>query len=276
MKFAKSIIAGSLLACASATGSGAASTDWQELGGGKARMLARLDPASNEVSGVVEISLTPGWKTYWREPGGSGIPPKFDFSGSRHFLAGEIGYPVPEKMEAGGSVFAGYSGTVRFTFNGRINGKADESAIGLDLLAGICEEICIPATATFAIGYSQLVQSDPETVRGLEEAKKHLPGKPDREFGIANAVLRATHLEIEARIPAGAETPALFAEGPAGWYLVPALLVEAGGQAATFALDLSNIPSDADPATMKLRYTLVAGGRGVEQWYAPRHDMNSE
>ena len=31
----------------------------------------------------VEIRLDPGWKTYWRDPGDSGVPPTFDFSGSR-------------------------------------------------------------------------------------------------------------------------------------------------------------------------------------------------
>ena len=28
----------------------------------------------------VEIRLAPGWKTYWRYPGDSGVPPRFDFS----------------------------------------------------------------------------------------------------------------------------------------------------------------------------------------------------
>ena len=31
---------------------------------------------------ALQISLAPGWKTYWRQPGDTGIPPKFDFTGS--------------------------------------------------------------------------------------------------------------------------------------------------------------------------------------------------
>ena len=30
--------------------------------------------------GGVAIQLQPGWKTYWRTPGDSGVPPRFDFS----------------------------------------------------------------------------------------------------------------------------------------------------------------------------------------------------
>ena len=56
-----------------------ASSDWEDLGGGKARLVAELDPVSGEIHGVVEFDLDEGWKTYWRQPGGSGIPPEFDF-----------------------------------------------------------------------------------------------------------------------------------------------------------------------------------------------------
>src|SRR3981081_3323555 len=32
----------------------------------------------------VELTLAPGWKTYWRYPGDSGVPPRFDFSHSQN------------------------------------------------------------------------------------------------------------------------------------------------------------------------------------------------
>ena len=32
----------------------------------------------------VEIKLKPGWKTYWRYPGDSGVPPVLDFSESQN------------------------------------------------------------------------------------------------------------------------------------------------------------------------------------------------
>jgi DsbC/DsbD-like thiol-disulfide interchange protein len=31
----------------------------------------------------VEIKMQPGWKTYWRYPGDSGVPPAFDFAALR-------------------------------------------------------------------------------------------------------------------------------------------------------------------------------------------------
>ena len=40
---------------------------------------ARSDDGATVRAGI-EIRLAPGWKTYWRYPGDSGIPPRFDFS----------------------------------------------------------------------------------------------------------------------------------------------------------------------------------------------------
>ena len=43
----------------------------------------------------IEIKLQPGWKTYWRYPGDSGVPPRFDFSGSENLKAAKVLYPAP-------------------------------------------------------------------------------------------------------------------------------------------------------------------------------------
>ena len=39
-------------------------------------------PERNGCGAGVEIRLDPGWKTYWRYPGDSGVPPALDFAGS--------------------------------------------------------------------------------------------------------------------------------------------------------------------------------------------------
>ena len=52
-------------------------------------VAARILPGWERPDGTriigVELTLAPGWKTYWRAPGDSGIPPRFDWSGSRKF-----------------------------------------------------------------------------------------------------------------------------------------------------------------------------------------------
>src|SRR5690349_18182355 len=47
----------------------------------------------------IEITLDPGFKTYWRNPGDSGLPPRFDWSGSENVADVEIRYPAPYRHE---------------------------------------------------------------------------------------------------------------------------------------------------------------------------------
>ena len=39
----------------------------------------------------MEIRLAPGWKTYWRYPGDSGVPPRFEFDASDNVEIGHGG-----------------------------------------------------------------------------------------------------------------------------------------------------------------------------------------
>ena len=248
----------------------AATSPWQELGGGKARLVASLDPATSQVSGVVEFMLNDGWKTYWRQPGASGIPPQFDFSGSRHFAAGEVAFPVPEYVVAGETDFIGYHGDVRFPFEGMVTmGGGGDSLIKLSLLAGVCEEICIPATAEFEMPVSELMTSDPQAEEIIAEAKLLLPGEPESDFRVETVNAADDALEITALVPDEKGKAELFVEGPASWQLLPAKLTGRQGKTVQFLLDLSRMPKGEKPAGTELRFTLVSNGKGVEQRLKP-------
>src|SRR5258707_272049 len=62
----------------------------------------------------IEIKLDPGWKTYWRYPGDSGIPPRFDFSGSSNVKSAVVAWPVPKRFADGAGMSIGYDGGVIF------------------------------------------------------------------------------------------------------------------------------------------------------------------
>lgn len=262
-----------LTVVASLTGVAAtATTDWQELGGGKARMLAELDPETLAVSGAVEIVLDPDWKTYWREPGGSGIPPMFDFSGSRDFLVGDIGYPVPEYVVLPDSDFIGYHDRVLFTFSGVATGLSRDGLIHLSLMAGVCKEICIPAMAEFEIPFYKLMVTDPQAAQALADAAVKLPGEPSDDFGIDAIRIEDGTLAVFARLPSADAEAELFVEAPASWRLNPVAVQEAVGSQRVFRVDLSKaakLPEKAEIAATEFRVTLVQKGKGIEQLLKP-------
>ncbi len=243
---------------------GAASSNWQDLGGGEARLIARLDPETNEVEGAVEVRLQPGWSTYWRNPGSSGIPPTFDFSRSQGFLPGKVEFPAPTLLEYESGDYAGYKRQVLFPFEGTM-APGTPGAIQLDLLIGVCSEICIPAKAELNIRSGQLLQSDPVASQKIQLAKLRVPKHREPEETVLEVRQSGgDSLQITMAHKASHGKPQLFVEGPDEWYLQPAKLIRQSENEAFFELDVSRAPDGTDVLSEKLRYTLVTGHQGIE------------
>ncbi|MGB4952672.1 MAG: protein-disulfide reductase DsbD domain-containing protein [Rhizobiaceae bacterium] len=244
----------------------AASTQWEDLGGGKARLVAVLDPASGEVSGAIEFQLEEGWKTYWRQPGASGIPPEFDFSASSNFEAAAVLFPLPQHIKLDGTEFIGYRGRVLFPFSGKLNGDQGEGAIRLMMLAGVCDEVCIPATQQFELPAKDLLHSDFEAMSVLEAAQMALPQAPTDDFRIVSArIENLRELIAEVQVPAGGQADELFAEGPEGWFFGPGNLAPGDDGRSVFHLPVLGSPPDAETSGLALRFTAVSGTSGIEQ-----------
>lgn len=241
-----------------------ASSEWQDLGGGKARLLTHLDPVTDKVSGVIEVLLEDGWSTYWRYPGSSGIPPLFDFSSSIAFSSKSVAFPAPQLITQPYGSYAGYKKKVMFPFEGELLATSG-AKIKLDLLIGVCSEVCIPAKAQFQIDSNELVQSDPRAVQAVSFANITIPKVADADSVLISREIKDDGaLYIKTKHKQSFGTPSLFVEGPNEWYLLPAELMSQDKTTATFKLDVSRAPKDTDILSHKLRYTLVTGTKGIE------------
>jgi DsbC/DsbD-like thiol-disulfide interchange protein len=94
---------------------------------------------------ALQLDMAPGWKTYWRQPGDSGIPPHFDFSQSEGLLAFEVFYPTPEISWLGSNRSIGYKTQVIFPLQLSVGDAAEMTLIGR-IEIGVCRELCIPVT----------------------------------------------------------------------------------------------------------------------------------
>lgn len=99
---------------------------------------------------AIRIRLEPGWKTYWRAPGDGGIPPQFDWSGSRNISAARLIWPRPDVIEQNGVRTIGYSNEVVLPveLTPRSAGKGMALKGKVDL--GVCKDICMPMTMSFS------------------------------------------------------------------------------------------------------------------------------
>src|SRR6478735_6535389 len=73
---------------------------WQRDGHSAVRLLAGSRSGAVLLGGIA-FQLQQGWKTYWRSPGDSGVPPRFDFSKSDNVEAVTVMWPAPMKFDDG-------------------------------------------------------------------------------------------------------------------------------------------------------------------------------
>lgn len=98
---------------------------------------------------ALALSLSPGWKTYWRAPGEAGIPPVFDWSGSDNVAAVRIHWPVPTVFHANGMQTVGYHDALVLPVEITPRDPSRPVSVRLRVDLGVCNEICMPATLAF-------------------------------------------------------------------------------------------------------------------------------
>lgn len=95
---------------------------------------------------AVDLSLAPGWKTYWRSPGDAGIPPSFDWSGSTNVKSVRLHWPAPEVFDTNGMQSIGYHERLVLPVEITPEDPSRPVRLSLVMALGVCDEICMPAT----------------------------------------------------------------------------------------------------------------------------------
>ena len=100
---------------------------------------------------ALRLRLTPGWHTYWRNPGEAGVPTELVPSLSPGATSGPIEWPAPGRISEGTITTYGYSGEVVLPIN--VTLAAGISTVSGDVSAHwlACKDICVPEEASFRI-----------------------------------------------------------------------------------------------------------------------------
>ena len=221
----------------------------------------------------VEIRLDPGWKTYWRDPGDSGVPPTLDFSGSENVKSATVEWPAPERFPDGaGGNSIGYLDHVILPLRIAAEDAAKQSLLHLKLGYAICGNFCVPVEANLKLALT----GDGAEETTLEKAEIRVPRRvalgsntgPDKGLAVL-AVHREpgdAHERVVVEIAAPAGEPVdLFVEGPTPEWSLP-LPQPAGGNAAArqFTFDLDGLPPDAQAKGATLTFTAVSPEDAIE------------
>jgi DsbC/DsbD-like thiol-disulfide interchange protein len=242
---------------------------------GDQRSAARLLAAvRNEHDGPavvragLEIKLSEGWKTYWRYPGDSGVPPRFDRSQSDNVKSFSVLWPAPHRFTDEGDNSIGYVTDVVMPLQIEPIDASRPVTLRLKLDYAICQKLCVPADASMELHISGRPTAHDSTLAAAEaRVPKRTTLGASGPLAI-RAVRREDHAG-QARVIvdlAAPEAAELFAEGPDRDWALPLPVPVPGAPAGLqrFAFALEGLPPGAGPNGALLKLTLVSGGQAIE------------
>src|SRR6202171_3585832 len=226
------------------------------------RLLA--GPRSGAVLlGGISFQLQPVWKTYWRTPGDSGVPPRFDFSKSENIEAVTVLWPAPMKFDDGaGGHSLGYHNQVVLPL--RIVAKNADKPVILraDINYAVCEKLCIPVEASAELAFTSVASTEDS---GLFAALDTVP-KPANVGDPNPLTIRDVKRDGKSTVLVDVVSPDtrainLLVEGPTpDWGLpVPKLLESSPPGVKRFAFELDGVPPGTTPEGAALKLTLIGG-----------------
>jgi DsbC/DsbD-like thiol-disulfide interchange protein len=240
---------------------------WLRDGHSAVRLLAGSRSGAVLLGGIA-FQLQPGWKTYWRTPGDSGVPPRFDFSKSENVEAVTVLWPAPLKFDDGaGGHSLGYHDQIVLPL--RIVAKNTDKPVTLraDINYAVCEKICIPVEANAELAFNSVASTEDSALfAALDTVPKPASVGDPNPLSIRDVKREGKSTVLVDVVSPDDRVVNLFVEGPTpDWGLpVPKLLEHSPPGVRRFAFELDGMPSgvSADGAALKL--TLVGGDRSYE------------
>ncbi len=243
------------------------SSPWQRDGHSAVRLLAGSRSGAVLLGGIA-FQLQPGWKTYWRTPGDSGVPPRFDFSKSDNVETVTVLWPAPIKFDDGaGGISLGYKSQVVLPL--RIVTKNADKPVTLraDISYAVCEKLCIPVEAKAELAFASVASTEDSA---LFAALDTVP-KPANVGDPNPLTVRDVRRDGKSSVVVDVATPDtrevnLFVEGPTPDWALPVPKLTEGGPSGVkrFSFELDGLPPGAKPEGAALKLTLVGAERAYE------------
>lgn len=218
----------------------------------------------------LEIAMQPGWHTYWRYPGDSGVPPEITLADSTTAGRLAVAYPAPQRFGTAGDETIGYEGDVILPIDVAPTQPGRPVDIGLHVRLGICHDICLPVDETLSVTVDLKATPDPIATMRLANAASSVPQpvSPGADLSVFDVrrdpSVKPEIVTFKVRGPLQ-DLIDVFIEGPDGWALPLPKRVSGDGQASRWQFALDGLPSGAASKGVPLRFTLVGKTRATDQ-----------
>ncbi|MGG6896554.1 MULTISPECIES: protein-disulfide reductase DsbD domain-containing protein [Rhizobium] len=244
----------------------AAMSNWVDNQGGRMRLVALPPDTQGHIRAALQIEPQPGWITYWREPGQSGIPPQVTLKPGSGVTLEKASYPIPKQIIVGNIHEIGYDAPVTLPLDFKIEGKSP-AKLELTAFIGLCKEICIPFQADYSLSLPADEQPTTHELALLDAAKASLPQAPSSDFTVQGHSLSADAQSLSLHIilpEAAGDAPAVYVTGPAGYVFFQQANAKREGTAYSTDIAIGKLPKNYDIKGKTWGVLVVDGDRAME------------
>src|SRR6201991_2826476 len=208
-------VAALCVACATSEVRAEDASPWQRDAHSAVRLLAGSRSGTVLLGGVA-IQLQPGWKTYWRTPGDSGVPPRFDFSKSDNVEAVTVLWPAPMQFDDGaGGHSLGYKGQVVLPLRIVVKNADKPVTLRVAINYAVCEKLCIPVEANAELAFASVASTEDSALyAALDTVPKPANVGDPNPLTIRDVKRDGKSAVVVDVVTEDARNVSLFAEGP--------------------------------------------------------------
>jgi thiol:disulfide interchange protein/DsbC/DsbD-like thiol-disulfide interchange protein len=152
----------------------------------------------------LQMQHQPGWHTYWKNPGDSGLPIQLSWTLDSGLVAGAIQWPTPKKIPVGNLMNYGYEGAVLLAVPVTVSTVIPETQTHVNVVLKaqwlVCKTECIPEEGEFALKVP--VRGSTAISRSLfDNAQKTAPQlvQSTSSFAVQDKTLRLTMAGLPAK-----------------------------------------------------------------------------
>lgn len=211
----------------------------------------------------IEFRMDPGWHTYWRYPGDSGVPPRFDFHESENLREAKVLYPAPRAFTDESGTSIGYLDHVIFPVDVTPIDPKKPVTLKVAIYYAVCQKLCVPADANLELKMGDKSSFDDSLAKAEAEVPK--PVAPQQAGLTLHRVGGGSKPTVEFELAgANGKDTQIFVEGStAEWALPIPRSVEGSKNRYSFMLD--GLPPGTDPkAPLDLTFTIVGADKAIE------------
>jgi len=158
---------------------------------------------------ALRLDMQPGWHTYWKNPGDTGLPTTIAWTLPEGVTAGVVQWPTPQAQQVGPFINYGFEDEVLLltAFSAKnITSPSVEIKARADWL--MCQEVCVPDGADLTLTLPVAATTQPAAAAAVIVAAQNLLPKPlagwkaDAQGNGATVTLRLkpTHLPNSAEV----------------------------------------------------------------------------